>query len=109
MQDPRGQEISFDEREATSTSYCIGIAVKMFRAITQAEFEGGFEGTLGDRLEKIDGVFRVEYNGHFGANLFLNVESDHNTSAKWKEIREVSNAWIAEYVTDPDTGEPTAE
>lgn len=70
--------------EPTFTRYCIEIEAKAFTAMLDAEEilgRGEPMDSLSDSLEKLPGVNEVEYNGHFGANVFLSLDSDIDSPA----------------------------
>lgn len=96
--------IDVSKRGATSKAYCIPVGIGLFRAISQTEFDRQVDDeTLLDRLSKVDGVFDIEYDGHFGPHLFFSLETQHDTLAKWRQIGKAANAWVAEFVTAPGT------
>lgn len=45
------------------------------------------EKTLGDLLDEIPGVDRTEYNGHFGAFVYVRIEQEYDTDATRDKIR----------------------
>lgn len=47
--------------------------------------------TLWYLLGEIDGVLDVDYDGHFGNNIYLEVSVDHDTKETWKSICETIN------------------
>lgn len=75
--------------EPTYIKFNIGITVEQFRYIIDKdndfENEDEWDKTLYKILEKIDGVTEVDYNGHFGAYIFVTLEWDKFVKAK-KEV-----------------------
>ena len=66
--------------EVTATSYCTELPHKDYSKIIDKEKESEESGTwntLCEDLEKIESVIQVDYNGHFGPNIFFTVEEDN--------------------------------
>lgn len=51
--------------------------------------------TLDDILERIDGVQLVTYNGHFGPNLFVEIDKPSKAQDILKQVKEVVNGYIS--------------
>ena len=64
--------------EIQSVSYCAIVTEQEFRDImdldSHFENESEWSKTLVYVLDDMDGVDNVDYNGHFGANVFFTVE-----------------------------------
>lgn len=79
-------------KEVTRRSYAITISLERFKEITEAEsFKNiGSNGpTIGEQLEKLDGVWDVEYNGHFGVFIYLTLDDEDDTDATWEQIEAI--------------------
>jgi hypothetical protein len=64
--------------EVTSKSYCVQIPTdKFIRLIEKEKADVDYSIDFMNKLEKL-GASRIEYNGHFGANIFfdLHVEDE---------------------------------
>ncbi len=79
------------EWEVTCTSYAIPVDDDRFLDLLDSESHvtdnaafGKDAQTLGAKLDAIDGVSAVEYDGHFGANVFLTIDAE-NDGAKIKQ------------------------
>ena len=44
-------------------------------------------------LERRMNCFNIEYNGHFGSNIFFELRAEDNTEENLKAIVETINAW----------------
>jgi hypothetical protein len=62
----------------TNTSYCIPVPRKGFLRM-EIRADGGND-SLFAALMKMPKVVEVEYNGHFGANIFVKMEGEHVTN-----------------------------
>lgn len=69
----------------TATSYCVELSVEVFQKIVDKDDE--VEKPLVFVLDELDGVCEVDYNGHFGPNIFFTVDADHDGEEKKKEIQ----------------------
>lgn len=82
--------------EAQSTRYAVVISRDDFIALTKAEeiLAPGYylSPSLSDRLDSLPGVWETEYNGHFGAAIYLTIDTDADSPAH----REV----LASIITD---------
>jgi hypothetical protein len=74
--------------EKTSTSYAIEIGDEDFSALLDSEsyvtdnaaYKAG-AATLGEKLDRQTPARNVDYNGHFGAHVFLSLDADDDTEA----------------------------
>jgi len=81
------------EIEVTSTQYAIAVDVDDMLHILKNE--GWFKvDRLHEHLSKIAGVEEVDYNGHFGAYIFLTISTDCDNEETWKKIKEIINEAI---------------
>lgn len=66
-----------------SRRYNVEVEVEDFIALERAEsilYSGPLVGRgIDDRLALLDGVFDIEYNGHFGATIFFSIEAEYDT------------------------------
>ena len=72
-----------------SSHYCLPVTNESFFPIIKLEEVGVYD--LEDALSRIDGVFDVEYNGHFGANIFFGIEAEKDILITWAMIAKVFN------------------
>ena len=86
------------EFEKTASDYTIEVSKEDMLAILKAE-RTVYDATLCDKLEKIDGVSNVNYDGHFGAAIYLKLDTEHDNDATRHEITATIEATIAEYKT----------
>ena len=77
------------KKSVVSTTYCIELSIeemlKVLNNDTSAEDDEDEE-LLVEELASIDGVFDVDYNGHFGPVVYLALEDQHDTEDIWEEI-----------------------
>jgi hypothetical protein len=85
------------ELERQSTNYAISISTDQMLALINAERLYGplqMEPHLSERLEKVSGVNKVDYDGHFGAAVYLTLDFESDTTKTHAEIKAV----IAEHL-----------
>jgi hypothetical protein len=85
------------ELERLSTNYAIPITTDQMLALINAERLYGplqMEPHLSERLEKIAGASKVDYDGHFGAAVYLTLDLDSDSTKTHAAI----NAVIAEHL-----------
>jgi hypothetical protein len=88
------QMLSF---EPTNTSYCIPITVEQFLAMDNQDTLNvdNDDLELSEILDKLDGVWNTDYNGHFGPNIFLTIEADCDTIELKSKIANIILSHIA--------------
>jgi hypothetical protein len=86
----------------TAIQYCIELSSITFTAIvdedSRRENEGDYDNHLVHELEKIDGVDRVDYNGHFGSNIFFTLDLEYEIDPTIKTIRKVIDIYLEEEI-----------
>ena len=84
--------------ERTRTEYSLELTAEDMLALIGAEhpFDGKMDPLLSEKLEKLPGVDSVEYNGHFGAAVYLRVDADHDTPETHAAVIELIGEHIAE-------------
>lgn len=83
------------EFEKQSTTYCIEIPMERFEYLLDSEtyvtdckaLQPG-ESTLSEKLEELPGVFRVEYDGHFGPTVYFSISAEEDNDANRMKISE---------------------
>lgn len=77
-------------KTATSTDYAIEVGVeRLLGILAEDKAEMSHSQTLGGRLEEIDGVDRVNYDGHFGPYVYLRVCVEDDNDETWAEIESI--------------------
>ena len=75
------------KRELTMSSYSIEVDLLSIMTLDNArENDNDWDNTLFNLLDKIKGVSRVDYNGHFGPYVWLSIEAEHDTPETWERI-----------------------
>ena len=85
------EDFSF-KKVATSTKYVIAYGLENFIKMSDIELDG--EKSLYDQLDKIIGVLDVEYNGHFGPNIFIEVDSDFDNLLLWAKVDRILKRFV---------------
>lgn len=80
--------------DVVALSYSLMVSISEFCTITHRDIENGFEDNLGDRLEKIDGVECVEYDGHFGPHIFFRVDAHEDQDQAQEAVLEAVEQFI---------------
>ncbi len=67
--------------ECTRREYAVEIPVDAMLRLLESERTGKLPlgVMLSEKLEEFDGVSNVDYDGHFGANVFYRVDSEDDT------------------------------
>jgi len=88
--------MSIGDLTVTMRSYCYEMEVDDFMAVEHRDDEcDTWEETLCARLEALEGVSRVDYNGHFGANIFFNIDTEDDTHELNEKMIRMINDWAA--------------
>jgi multidrug efflux pump subunit AcrB len=80
------------KKVATSTNYVIAYGLENFKKMTDIEIHK--EKYLDDQLEKIDGILKIEYNGHFGPNIFIEVDNDYDNLVLWSRVDRILRKFV---------------
>lgn len=83
------------EFEKQSSTYCVEIPEDRFEYLLDSEtyvtdckaLQPG-ESTLSEKLEKLPGVFRVEYDGHFGSAIHFSISAEEDNDFNRMKISE---------------------
>ena len=70
----------------TARTYTIPLEPKDFEHLEQFDVGEDLEVDLSHQLADCN-AYNVDFNGHFGANIFLSIESDDDTPATWENIK----------------------
>ncbi len=73
----------------TKRSYRLDISDEQFLKLSRHEDSNWREKTLSAKLDEVRGVSRTEYNGHFGASIFFDIDTDEDSAELRKEIRKI--------------------
>ena len=67
--------------EVTRRSYCVEIPLNAMMRLLESERTGilPLGVMLSEKMEEIEGVSDVDYNGHFGSNVFYTVDDEDDT------------------------------
>lgn len=77
--------------EVTARQFAIKISKKDLLELTKAEHrrDSVISDFLHVRLEKLDGVTHVEYDGHFGNYVYLTIANNYDTEETMQAIRAI--------------------
>lgn len=79
-------------KSVTSKNYCIEIENDRFDEIITSEKMENLDPqvlTVGEQLDKVEGITKIEYHGMFGAFIFLTIDEEDDTDDIWKLIEEI--------------------
>lgn len=85
------------KREATQTQYTIPIDLKQVMDIDNKHENApdwNWDNYLNNHLDKIEGVFDTDYNGHFGNYIFINVLAEFDTPKTWEDIESTIDNYL---------------
>jgi hypothetical protein len=92
MSGPIKEEDFTFKKVATSTNYCVPYGLENFKKMMDIELQG--DDLLYERLDKIEGILVVDYNGHFGPNIFIEVESDFDNLLLWAKVDRILKRFV---------------
>jgi len=49
---------------------------------------------LWETVGKVDGVENIDYDGHFGNYIYIEVDTEHDTKDTWKLIYDLINGYV---------------
>lgn len=67
---------------------------------------GSYDGVISDKdslfmqLDKIQGVFSTDYNGHFGDFVYLSIEKENNNVHTKQKIENIINKFVVDMETN---------
>ena len=76
--------------QVTSRSFAIPVTEKEYNVIDHCE-RNWDEDNVGQMLEKLDGVYNVDYNRHFGLYIFVSIEKEYDNDKTLLAISEIIN------------------
>jgi len=71
----------------TSSHYHIPISMEQMEIVIDYDDEKDYE--FMESFTAIDGVEEVDYNGHFGAAIFLHITTVNDTPETWEKINTI--------------------
>ena len=71
-----------------STKYSCEIPMDKFVAILDKDKECHWDDSLAGKLNAIEGIIEVDYNGHFGNSLYFDVADKNDNTELWNRISE---------------------
>jgi hypothetical protein len=74
--------------EKTCTSYCVSLTDEESKLVLDDE-------TLYNRLDKLP-VYKIDYDGHFGAYIFYTVNTEHDTTGLHEDVIRVCRERLVE-------------
>ncbi len=87
----REEDFTF-KKVATSTRYCVPYGLENFKKMMDIELNDDV--SLYRLLNNIGGILDVEYNGHFGPNIFIEVDSDHDDLLLWSKVDRILKRFV---------------
>ena len=76
------------KREVTQRAYSIEVGIEGLLALLERD-KNYSKPSVCEMLEKIDGVWKVEYDGHFGPYVYLSVDVEDDTEETWAQIEAI--------------------
>jgi hypothetical protein len=77
------------DKKVTQVTYCVAMTVDEFTErglINDGDDKGD---KVFDSLNKLPGVYEVEFNGHFGPNVFITMAKKCDVPTTWDVIWEI--------------------
>ena len=76
------------KKEVTQRVYAIEVGVKGLLDIIERDKDYSTP-CVAEELEKLDGVWKVQYDGHFGPFVYLTVDVEDDTDKTWYLIKSI--------------------
>ena len=93
-----GDKMITKSKEVTSIKYVIGLKDKALLDIIYRDNDAEeADQQLWETIGLIDGVQDVDYDGHFGNYIYIEVDKEHDTEATWKSIYDLINSYTSGY------------
>lgn len=70
------------KKDVISKNYCIEISIERMKEILKDD-------SIFDELDKINGITKIEYDGHFGPYIFLTLDVNLDTAKTWALLEEL--------------------
>ena len=80
------------KKVATSTKYCVPYGLENYKKMIDIELDE--EKSLYELLDSIEGIVEVDYNGHFGPNIWIEVDSDYDNLVLWSRIDRILKKFV---------------
>lgn len=68
-------------------TYAVDVTVNRLFEILREDAESG--PSLDMKLRELDGIIKVEYDGHFGPHIFITIEVGEDTDETWRLAEEI--------------------
>ena len=82
-------------KEAASIKYTITLKDRALLDIMNRDRDTfGEERELWEIIEKIDGVQNIDYDGHLGNYIYIEVDTEHDIKTTWKLIYDSINSYV---------------
>jgi len=83
-------------KEPYKISFRIKVLLENFFEIEDKDSEAivNDEKTLADLLDELPFVSNVDYNGHFGSAIYLDMDIDADTEENWNKIQKIIKDYI---------------
>jgi hypothetical protein len=92
-----------DNLTIAKVSYVLPIPIDMFVAITNRDREADdYRGILAGILERRTVAENVDYNGHFGSNIYFDILATDHTEGNEEAVVDMINAYAAGEEIDAD-------
>ena len=90
-------KVTIHTREVVSTKYAIDLkkdkTVLDIIDIIRKDGRAGFKQELWEIIGKVDGVIDVDYDGHFGNYIYVEIDTERDTKDTWKLIYKLINQY----------------
>jgi hypothetical protein len=77
--------------KVVQTAYCIELSIDEFQKIMDYDGDSFHydSDTLHDMLAEIGGISEIDYDAHFGANVYVIIDKEHDNGKTWNQIDEI--------------------
>ena len=84
------------KRTRCMSQYTVDIdLIKVMELDSELENEGDYDNHLYHLINRVRGVINVDYNGHFGPVIFIDIETEYDDENTWSGIEMVIDAYLS--------------
>jgi len=81
------------KKEAVSIKYAISLKDRVLLDIMHKDIDVEEGQGLWETIGEVDGVQDVDYDGHFGNYIYVEIDKEHDTKGTWKLIYDLINQY----------------
>jgi len=80
-------------KEVTGIEYVVHVDIKKIHRHDNTQCDRDLP-TVYDRLNRIEGIYKLDYDAHFGNYVSLSISKEHDTDDTWNKVKEVLRPFL---------------